>query len=182
MLISDEIHSAIILDEHCSHTPVAPLNPQLKSISLYAPTKTYNIPGLSCAVAVIPDAQLRERFLDARAGLVSSPGPLAYAACEAAFNDRSGWVASLTAYLRSNRDLLAEIAGDRMAHVEATYLGWIDVRDLGLQDVEAHFLKHGLGLSMGTDFGGEGFVRFNFACPRSLLEQGMQRLEKALSG
>ena len=109
-------------------------------------------------------------------------GALDTEACEAAFNDRSGWVASLTAYLRSNRDLLAEIAGDRMAHVEATYLGWIDVRDLGLQDVEAHFLKHGLGLSMGTDFGGEGFVRFNFACPRSLLEQGMQRLEKALSG
>ena len=178
VLVSDEIHSAIILDPACRHVPVAPLLPELKSISLYAPTKTYNIPGLGCAVAVIPDAAIRERFLAARAGLVGSPGALAYTACEAAFRDRSSWVPELLEYLRGNQALLQETVAQRMTPTEATYLGWIDVSDLGLS--EARLLTAGLGLSMGAQFAGPGFVRFNFACPRSVLKRGLSRLVDAI--
>ncbi len=182
VMVSDEIHSAIILDDKRKHVPIAPLNPSMRCISLYAPTKTYNIPGLSCAVAVIADEALRERFTEARAGLVGTPGPLAYTACEAAFRDRSTWVPELLAYLRGNQDRLAAVAGERMTPVEATYLAWIDVRDIAeRQAVEPHFLRHGLGLSIGAQFAGDGWVRFNFACPRATLDAGLQRLADALA-
>ncbi len=181
VLVSDEIHSAIILEPDCTHCVTAPLNEQTKTISLFAPTKTYNIPGLSCAVAVIPDRQLRRRFNAARRGLVGSPGPLDFTASEAAFNDQTDWLPQLLDYLRGNRDRLAEVVGDRMTRVEATYLGWIDVSDLEVADIESHFLQHGLGLSIGSQFAGEGFVRFNFACPRPVLEEGLKRLGAALS-
>ena len=80
----------------------------------------------------------------------------------------------LTAYL------LQAVAGDRMTPVEATYLAWLDVRDLELERPGAYFEEHGLGLSDGAAFGGDGFVRFNFACPRSTLEEGLERLQQAL--
>ena len=106
------------------------LAPQLSCVSLFAPTKTYNVPGISCAVAVIADPQLRQRFLDARRGLVGTPGPLGYVAAEAAWRDSSGWLEELQTYLRTNRDLLAAVTGARMTTVEATYLAWIDVQDI----------------------------------------------------
>lgn len=182
VMVSDEIHSAIILDDKRKHVPIAPLNPKMRCISLYAPTKTYNIPGLSCAVAVIADDALRESFTEARAGLVGTPGPLAYTACEAAFRDRSSWVPELLEYLRGNQERLMAVAGERMTTVEATYLAWIDVRDIAEREaIEPHFLRHGLGLSIGAQFAGDGWVRFNFACPRATLDAGLERLAKALA-
>ena len=180
VVVSDEIHSPLVLTDGAVHIPIARAHPELKTISLFAPTKAYNIPGLSSAVAVIPDPALRSRFLDARAGLVSDAGPLAHAACEAAYRDRSEWLQTLNQYLRANRDALAEVAGARMTEVEATYLAWIDVSDLPVSDIEAHFVAHGLGLSNGAQFGGPGFVRFNFGCPRDTLNEGLKRLASAL--
>ncbi len=182
VLCSDEIHCQIILDEQARHVPVASLAPEIadRTISLYAATKTYNIPGLSCGVAVIPNADLRQRFKEARAGLVHNVGPLELAASEAAFADAGPWVPALLDYLRGNHARLREVVGGRMSPVEATYLAWIDVRDLGLERPGAYFEQHGLGLSDGAAFGGDGFVRFNFGCPRRLLEQGLERLQIAL--
>ncbi|MFU8814766.1 MAG: MalY/PatB family protein [Pseudomonadales bacterium] len=182
VLCSDEIHCQLLLAEGARHLPVASLSPEIaaRSISLYAATKTYNIPGLSCGVAVIPDADLRLRFKRAQAGLVPSPGPLEYAASEAAFADTGPWLPALLDYLRANHRLLQKVVGTRMTPVEATYLGWIDVRDLGLAQPGKFFEGHGIGLSDGAAFAGEGFVRFNFACPRSLLQQGLQRLAAGL--
>lgn len=182
VLCSDEIHGQLILDDQARHVPVARLAPEIaeRTVSLYAATKTYNIPGLGCGVAVIPDPQLRRRCKQAQAGLVPNVGPLELAASEAAFRDTGPWVPALLDYLRGNHDLLREVAGERMTPVEATYLAWIDVRDLELERPGAFFERHGLGLSDGAAFAGDGFVRFNFACPRSLLKQGLERLAAAL--
>jgi cysteine-S-conjugate beta-lyase len=184
VLCADEIHCSLLLDEGARHVPTASLSAEIgaRSISLYAATKTYNIPGLSCAVAVIPDAELRRRFKQAQAGLVPSVGPLELAASQAAFADTSDWVPRLLDYLRGNHRRLQAVAGARMTPVQATYLAWLDVRDLELDDPGSYFEAHGLGLSDGAAFGGDGFVRFNFACPRSLLERGLARLVTALNG
>jgi cystathionine beta-lyase len=182
LLVSDEIHCQLILDEDKTHRPIAHAVPSIahRTVSLFAATKTYNIPGLGCAAAVIPDPQLRQRFLATRGDLVPGPGPLNYLASEVAFNDRSDWVPQLLAILRRNRDLVASVAGPRMSKLEATYLAWLNVEDLKLNDLDAHFESHGLGLSNGAPFGHPGYVRFNFASPLPVLEAGLARLTKAL--
>ncbi|HEY5645463.1 MAG TPA: PatB family C-S lyase [Pseudomonadales bacterium] len=183
VLCSDEIHSAILIDPDVRHLPIASLSPEIaeKTVSLFAATKTYNIPGLPCAVAVIPDRELRRAFNRARAGLVPDIGPLGYAASRAAFADTSGYLPELLDYLRGNHARLAEVAGSRMTPVEATYLGWIDLTDTAAAPAAgAYFERFGLGLSDGGPFDGPGFVRFNFACPRSLLERGLDRLAAGL--
>lgn len=182
VLCSDEIHCQLVLDPDATHTPIATLAPEIadRTITLYAATKAYNIPGLTCAVAVIPNLELRQRFKAAQAGIVPSVGPLELVASEAAFADTGPWLPELLDYLRGNHERLAEVAGERMTPVEATYLAWLDVRDLGLDNPGAWFESHGLGLSDGAAFGGPGFVRFNFGCPRALLERGLERLEAAL--
>ena len=182
VICSDEVHCDLVLDRNARHRPIASLGSEVaaRTISLYAATKTYNIPGLPCAVAVIPDAGLRTRFQVARRGLVPDIGPLAYAAAEAAFRDCGPWRASLLDRLRSNHRRLQEAVGERMTPVEATCLAWIDLRDLGLANPAAHFERFGLGLSDGAQFAGPGFLRFNFGCPRSLLERGIERYRQAL--
>lgn len=187
LICSDEIHCSIILDETTTHVPIATIDTELarRTITLMAPTKTFNIPGVGCAVAVIEEPELRERFRKARLGMVPGIGPLQYAAGEAAFREQGPWLSALLDYLRGNRDLLertvAGIAGISMHHVEATFLAWIDTRELELDDPGRFFEQHGLGLSNGIDFGGPGFVRLNFGCPRALLREGLERLEAAVS-
>ena len=187
VVVSDEIHWGIVLDEHRSHIPIASISEEFAhtTITLIASTKTYNIAGVNCALGVIPDPTLRERFVDATTGLVSHISPLAYTATFATFRDQSSWLNDLLAYLRVNRDILErcvkEIPGLAMAHVEGTYLGWIDARSLQIDDPATFFENHGLGFSNGVDFNGEGFVRFNFACHRDLLLEGIERLKRAVS-
>lgn len=183
LLCSDEIHCQLMLSESAGHVPVASLSPEIaqRSISLYAATKTYNIPGLSCAVAVIPDPEVRARFKRAQAGLVPPVGPLELAAAEAAFSDTGPWVPALLEYLRGNHRRLEAVVGARMTPVEATYLAWIDLRDLELEHPGRFLEEFGVGLSDGAAFGGEGFVRFNFACPRRTLDAGLDRLAEGLA-
>ncbi len=182
LLVSDEIHCNIVLDPASRHIPVAAAHPEIarRTISLYAATKVYNIPGISCAAAVIPDPGLRRRFLDARAGLMPGIGPLGFIASEAAFKDRGPWVGELVDYLRGNLALLAAALGPRLTPLQATYLAWIDVRDLELEHTEPYFVQHGLGISPGEQFGTPGYIRLNFACPRSVLADGIERLNSAI--
>ena len=84
-------------------------------------------------------------------------------------------------YLRGNHQRVREVVGDRMTPVEATYLAWIDLTDLGFANPAARLEEFGIGLSEGADFGGSGYVRFNFACPRSLLDRGLARFQDALA-
>jgi cystathionine beta-lyase len=185
IVCSDEIHCGLILDADKRHIPFASLSPAAakRSITLLAPSKTFNIPGLGCALAVIPDAALRRLFLRAMDGIVPHVNVLGLAACEAAYHDCTDWHRELLAYLAGNRDrVAATVAGCRgvaMSPVEATYLAWIDVRGLGLQNPAAHFEAHGLGLSDGSDFGATGWLRLNFGCPQATLDEALRRFRAA---
>lgn len=187
IVCSDEIHCGLILDTDKQHIPFASLSPEAarRSITLMAPSKTFNIPGLGCAFAVIPDAALRRRFLRAMDGIVPHVNVLGLVACEAAYRDCADWHRELLTVLRANRDRVEAAvrsqAGLRMQHVEATYLAWIDVRGLGLERPHAHFEAHGLGLSDGRDFGAPGWLRLNFGCPPATLDEALHRLATACS-
>ena len=184
VLISDEIHCPLILDPACRHIPIASLDPEIeaRTISLFAPTKAYNFPGVGVAVAVIPDRALRVRFEDVAKGLLGGVSPLAYAAATAAFNDRSDWLPAQNAFLAANAETLARavtaIEGVATTHVEGTYLAWLDVRALDLPNPAAWFEAFGIGLSDGAEFGAPGFLRFNLGCSRSMLDAGIERLRR----
>lgn len=185
IVCSDEIHCGLILDSDRRHVPFASLSAEAarRSITLMAPSKTFNIPGLGCAFAVIPERSLRQRFERAMHGIVPHVNVLGLAACEAAYRDCSDWQRDLLAYLAVNRDLvestLATIPGVHVSHVEATYLAWIDVRQLGLASPAAHFEAHGIGLSEGGDFAAPGWLRLNFGCRRELLNEALARFSRA---
>ena len=185
VVCSDEIHCGLILDADKRHIPFASLSPATakRSITLMAPSKTYNIPGLGCAFAVIPDSTLRRRFEQAMNGIVPHVNVLGLAACEAAYRDCGDWHEELIAYLAANRDQVFAAVnaekGVKMSRVEATYLAWIDVRELGLDHPAAHFEAHGLGLSDGKDFGAAGWLRLNFGCARTTLDEALHRFQLA---
>lgn len=191
VLCSDEIHCDLILDPALPHVPTAVLSPEIaaRTVTLMAPSKTYNVPGLGTSLAIIPDAIRRTRFIRATAGIVAEVTCLGFTACEAAYRDCEPWRQALLAYLRGNRDyLLDAIARDfpgiRVeAPVEATYLLWLNVAALGLENPIAHFEKFGVGLSDGAPFGAAkgSHVRLNFGCPRATLVEAMRRLKAALA-
>ncbi len=187
ILCSDEIHCDLILNESRRHTPVASLDDGIaaNTITLMAPSKTYNIPGLGTSFAIISNPKLRAVFVRASAGIVAEVNAFGYAACAAACRHCEPWRRALIDYLRANRDLLVrhverELPGVTIdAPIEATYLGWLNVESLGLKDPVGHFERHGVGLSEGAYFGvppGRN-VRINFGCPRSTLEEGLRRLK-----
>jgi cystathionine beta-lyase len=191
VICSDEIHAELLLDER-PHRPIATLDPAIaaRTITLMAPTKTFNIAGLPCAWAVIPDPALRRRFRRSGAGLTSGIAPLAYTAAEAALRHGEPWRRALLDVLRRNRDRLQaavdELPGLSMTRVEATCLAWIDCREAGLEDPAAFFEAGGVGLSPGPQFGGtagtgDGFVRFNFGCAPAMLEEGIARMARRLA-
>jgi cystathionine beta-lyase len=189
VLVSDDVHCDLILDD-LPHIPIATLSADAaaRSVTLLAPSKTYNIAGLGCSLAVIPDAKLRSQFVRAMAGIVPEMNPLSYAACEAAFRDSEPWRQALLAYLRGNRDLIASFLKENLPMIamtpcEATYLAWLDVSALNLQDAGAYFEQHGLGFADGAQYGAPPgkFVRLNFGCPRSILREALARLQRAVA-
>ena len=187
IICSDEIHCDLILDGG-PHTPTATLGPEVadRTITLMAPSKTFNVPGLNCAFAIISNAELRTRFKKAREGIVPGTNVLGFTACLAAYRDCEPWRLALIDYLRGNKDILCrfvneEMPGLAMDDVQATYLAWIDARGLGVPHPARFFEKSGVALFDGGEFGGEGFVRLNFACPRSLLMEALDRLRRVRS-
>lgn len=186
VICSDEIHAGLVLDEEKRHIPTAALSERaaLRTITLQAPSKTFNIPGLGCSFAVIRDKVLRTSFKRAMAGIVPHVNTLGYTAALAAYRDGETWRRSLIDYLRGNRDLVAktieEMPGLSMSPVEATYLAWIDARQAGLEKPALFFEERGVGLSDGAEFGLPGFVRLNFGCPRPLLAEALRRMKEAM--
>ncbi len=187
VVVSDELHCDLVLEPGRRHRPFAALSPELaaRTITLMAPSKTFNLAGLGLAVAVISDPQLRKRFKQAIDGILPYVNALAYAAAEAAYRDGWHWHAELIDYLRDNRDLITraldDLTGVRAVAPEGTYLYWIDMRETGIEDPAAHLERHGVGLSDGADFGAPGFVRMNFACSRATLDEALRRFENALA-
>jgi cystathionine beta-lyase len=188
VICSDEIHNQLVLTRERRHVPLATLGPEIaaRTITLLAPSKAYNIAGLGCAVAVIPDETLRRRFTRAMAGIVPHPNLLGMVAAEAAWAHGTDWLAAQIEYLRANRDYLAArvaaMPNLTMAKVEATYLAWLDISALNLADPMAHFEAHGLGLSDGREFAGPGHLRLNFGCTRANLALACDRLAGAVEG
>ncbi|WP_020682851.1 MalY/PatB family protein [Marinobacterium rhizophilum] len=186
IVCSDEIHCDLILEPGVEHLPLASLQSDIeaRSITLMAPSKTYNIAGLGCSFAIIPDPELRKTFRRVRRGIVPDVNLLGYTAALAAYRDGDAWNRRQLDYLRDNRDYLVReinrIPGLRMEPVEATYLAWIDVSAAKL-DNPAHFFEQaGVGMSPGRDFGDDRFMRLNFGCPRGLLEEAVRRMRSAL--
>lgn len=183
---SDEIHCELLLDGR-KHTPIATLSEEAakRVFTFIAPSKTYNLAGLGCSLAIIPDETLRTKFATASRGIVAEVNNLGYTACEAAYRHGGEWRDELLRYLAGNRDLIHDFIKKETPDVgvyqhEATYLSWINVAKLGLADPIAHFESHGLGLSDGAFFGDKTHVRMNFGCPRSTLQEGLNRFKKAV--
>jgi cystathionine beta-lyase len=187
VICSDEIHCDLILDTDKEHVVTATVCPEAadRTITLMAPSKTFNIPGLGCSFAVISNSSLRNKFLQAMAGIVPGVNVLGFSAAEAAYRDGWDWLVALLRYLRENRQLveteIASMAGLAMQHVEATYLAWIDAREIDKVSPGLFFETHGVGLSEGSEFGLSGFVRLNFGCQRSLLQKALERMKRAVA-
>jgi len=191
VIVADEIHCDLVYSGH-QHVPIASLGPEVerRTITLMAPSKTFNLPGLKSSIAIIPDAGLRERFVAAQLDLVKAVNVLGYTATLAAYRDGQPWLDELLRYLEANRDFLADyvesrLPGISMAKPEGTYLAWLDCRGAGLpkDDPYSFFLERAkVALNDGTTFGrpGRGFVRLNFACPRSILTEGLERMRRSL--
>ncbi len=191
LICSDEIHSDLIFNDH-RHIPIATLSPEVEAqtVTLMAPSKTFNIAGLHCGYAVIPNADLRRRYRRARGGLVGTASLLGYTAAEAAYAEGELWLRTLLKYLEGNRDLMIRYLAEHLPQLkmrapQGTYLAWIDCRGAGLaQSPARYFLEKGrVAFNEGAAFGpgGEGFIRLNFGCPRELLLDGLERMRKALA-
>ena len=196
VIVSDEIHSELLLGG-AHHTPIASLSPEIakRSITLVAPSKTFNIAGLFCGFAIVPNPELRAQYEQQLQRMTLHVNSLGLVSSLAAFSGACDeWLAELNTYLAGNRDFAVryiekEIPGLRSSVPDATYLLWLDCSQL----VEAgkisgspydFFLKEArVALNAGLPFGsgGEHFVRLNFACPRSTLEEALQRMKKTLS-
>ena len=190
ILCSDEIHCDLILDPTLPHIPTSLLSSEIaaRTITLMAPSKTYNVPGLGTSFAIIPDTMRRARFVRATAGIVAEVTCLGFAACESAYRDCEPWRLALLACLRRNRDYLLDFVARELpgicieAPIEATYLAWLNVSALGLADPAGHFEQHGVGLSDGAYFGSPKgrHVRINLGCPPATLAEALRRIKTAL--
>jgi cystathionine beta-lyase len=188
-ICADEIHSDLLFEGH-EHIPIASLDPEIArhTITLIAPSKTFNLAGLQCAFAIIPSSELRHQFRSARKGLVPWVNAMGLIGAEAAYRDGQPWLDQLLPYLQANRDFVWdfvkwELPGVSTTKPDGTYLAWLDCRELKLENPYEFFLKHArVALNDGRIFGtgGTGFVRLNFGCPLSILEEALNRMKSSL--
>ena len=186
-ICSDEIHADLLLDEDKRHVPIASLAPEVsrRTVTLASPNKTFNFPGAGCAWAIVEDAAMRTAMSSEHHATVHDPSVFGFIAALAAYRKGDAWATAQLEYLRANRDVVeravAAMPGLAMAHVEATYLAWIDARGLVDRDPQARFLEHGVALSPGAQFGAPGYVRLNFGTQRARLEAALARMASAVS-
>lgn len=182
LLISDEIHCDLVLDDNASHIPAGSIE-SLKnnSVTLMAASKTFNVAGLGTSFAIIPNAKLRMAFNKAMVGIVPWVTILGLVATETAFTQCDQWYDTLKQYLKQNRQYLFEeinkIDGFNMLLPQATFLGWIDGSGLGVDLPQQYAEDKGVGPSPGADFGDKRSIRINFGCPKTYLEQTISRLK-----
>lgn len=190
LVISDEIHCELLFDGR-RHVPFASLSDDAanRTITLMAASKTYNIAGLKTAFAIIKNKEMREKFSASRLGMVDSVNILGLEATLAAYTRAAGWKAEMLRYVEANRNFLSDeirhrFPSIRMIKAEGTFLAWLDCSALDLKpNPQAFFLENGkVGFSAGSEFGADydSFIRVNFGCPRNLLVEGLDRMEKAL--
>ncbi len=187
IICSDEVHCELILCDK-KHIPIATLSKEIqdRTITLMSPAKTFNLAGLNCGFAVIPNQSIRKRFINIMRGIAPPCiNALGFTAAQAAYSECEQWRSSLLKYLAENKNIVYDFVNNRipllsMADVEATYLAWVDARGLNVPDPASFFEQAGVGLSDGREFAEEGFVRLNFGCPRKVLLQGLERMKSAV--
>ncbi len=185
IICTDEIHCDLLLEPGLHHIPIASLNAEIamRSITLMAPSKTFNLAGLGCAFAIVPDPTLRRR-MKTNPFIVPNVNIMGFSAALAAYAHAGEWNRQQCAYLARNRDFLIEeinrIAGLRLGPIEATYLAWIDVSALEVDDPPGFFEAAGVGMSPGREFGDPDYMRLNFGCPRSRVEEALRRIRAAV--
>lgn len=192
IICSDEIHCDLMMDGN-AHLPTAAIDPEIseRCITLMAPSKTFNIPGLGLNFAIVQNPNLMTHFKQATAGIVPHVRLMGVVAAMAAYTKGGEWLDALLKYLTSNRDFLVDYVAEHLPGIrttipEATYLAWLDCREGGIEGNPFDFFleKARVGLNEGGQFGpgGEGFVRLNYGCPRFTLMEGLERMRKALTG
>jgi cystathionine beta-lyase len=191
-VISDEIHCELLFKGY-KHTSFATISKEFEQncIVCMAPSKTFNLAGLSASSIIIPNKKLRERFNEARAGMVHGPNLFGLVAMEAAYRHGDEWLAQLLDYLQGNLEFMLTYFAEKIPKIsvikpQGTYLVWLDCRALGMDDKAlSSFMreKAKVGLDDGFLFGagGSGFQRMNIACPRSILQEALERIEKAVN-
>ncbi|MGI5840556.1 MAG: MalY/PatB family protein [bacterium] len=193
LVISDEVHSGIIFPGH-RHTPFAGLSEDTaqRTFVCTAPSKAFNLAGLCWSIMIIPNADLREKYVAALKKFYFNFGANLFGtvATEAAYNKGDDWLDELTEYVKANLEYVKEYLRQHIPQIkviepEGTYLVWLDCRDLGMnsQELEEFFRqKAGVLFTQGYAFGqdGEGFVRLNVGCPRPLLAEGLERIKNAV--
>ena len=191
-IIADEIHNDLVYSGN-THTIFASINSDfaMNSITCTAPSKTFNLAGMQASNIIIPDSKIMEEYRKTiEKHNIGGQNPLSIVALEAAYNYGGKWLEELLVYLEGNIEFISEylekhLPKAKFTKPEATYLAWIDLREYesnGEKLEKTIFEKGKVAFDGGTWFGqgGEGFVRINFACPRSLLKEGLDRLVKAI--
>lgn len=190
VICSDEIHCDLVF-RGARHIPIASLSPEVArwTITLMAPSKTYNLAGLRCGYAVIQNPELAKVWRKATLGLNPGSNIMGQVAALAGYREGKEWLDQVMAYLHKNRDFLyraiaEKLPGVRMTRMEATYLAWLDCRRAGIAGNPSHFFLEAAKVALhdGAEFGrgGEGFVRLNFACPRKMLNEALERMSGAM--
>ncbi|NBA88774.1 putative C-S lyase [Emticicia sp. CRIBPO] len=187
VLCSDEIHCDLILDDTKQHLSIATISKEIEnqSITLLAPSKTFNIAGLGCSIAIIPNKELRQNFEKTIYGIMPRPTGFSYEAALAAYKSCEDWRVELVAYLKQNHDYLLKemnsIPGLSMIAAEATYLAWINYEKTGIENFTEVLEKNGVGVMDAKIFGGEKHFRLNFGTQRAVLEEAVKRIKNSLS-
>jgi len=195
VICSDEIHSEILLGR-ARHIPIAKLSPEIEdqTITLVAASKAYNVPGLFCGFAIIPNPELRAKFKGITEREFLHPNSMGLAAARAAFSGKCDpWLSRAKKYLTANRDFLVNYLRKELPEInytvpQATYLAWLDcnalIRSGKIEGSPFKFFLENAKVALveGAEFGpgGEGFVRMNFGCPRKTLKEGLERMRRAL--
>lgn len=192
LLVSDEIHSDLIFNGK-KHTPTAALSKEIgeKVITCVSATKTFNLAGLQASTTIFPDQEKKRAFDRFWANMdIRRNNPFSSVAMEAAYNEGEEWLEQLLDYLAENFRFIKGYCQQYIPKIkpnipDATYLVWLDCRELGLDDEALRqfmIQKAGLGLNEGNTFGRSlhGYMRLNAACPRSVLEKAMEQLRDAV--
>nr|WP_317408509.1 PatB family C-S lyase [Fournierella massiliensis] len=192
LMVSDEIHSDLVFHGK-THIPTASLSEQVAGevISCISGTKTFNLAGLQASTTVFPNMRMKELYDKAWMNMdIHRNNAFSLTAMEAAFNEGEEWLDQLLEYIDGNFNFIRDYCAAHIPQIkpnlpDATYLVWLDCRELGMSNEELRrFMieKAGLGLNEGWSFGRSlnGFMRLNAACSRKVLEQAMKQLEEAV--
>ncbi|MFV0480977.1 MAG: MalY/PatB family protein [Campylobacteraceae bacterium] len=187
IICSDEIHCDLVIDKNAKHIPIASLNDEVanRTITLMAPSKTFNIAGLQSSFAVIKNETLRKEFISSMGHINGGVNLLGITATKAAYSGGDEWLKELKVYLAQNLEILKEFVSKnpkiKFLSMQATYLAWLDCKELCENPYEL-FLKNGVIFNDGKGFisGGAGFVRLNFGTSRTVLFEVLKRMQKAI--